>query len=151
MVSTQTYDLLILVGVIVLIAVIIFWSVKYGAAIVSDVMLESPIVLQNTFSSYASIAGMTDGNVYIKHKIIKGYPLYAFMNSSYVHIKPVSAKYYPFTETERGGYIGFGIRPPVAFVNLNVDVVRKLIKFYPNLHVAIILNKTDNKVQIGVE
>lgn len=148
--ETQTYDLIIMLGVVLLVAIIIFWSVQYGAAIVSDLMLEAPLVLQSSFTSYASGACAVDGNMYITHKITKGYPLYAFMNTTHVQMKPADKKYYPYTDVERGGYMGFGIRPALPFINCGIDVVRKNVLFNPNVNHEITLDKTE-EMRIGVK
>lgn len=151
MVSTQTYDIMVLLGVIILIAVIIFWSVRYGAAVVSDIMLEAPIVLQSSFASYGSAMCGVDGDAYVSHGLVKQYPLYAFMNASHVQIRPAEKRYYPYADTERGGYIGFGIRPALPFVNCRIDVIRKNVRFNQNVHKGITLNKTEGRMQIGVK
>ena len=149
--GTQTYDLVVMIGVVILIAIIIFWAVRYGAAIVSDIMLEAPIVLESSFASYASGACAVDEGMFVSHGLTKAYPLYAFMNSTHVQIKPAEKKYYPYSEIERGGYLGFGIKPALLFVGCGIDVVRKNVLFNENLHKSITLNKTSEDMRIGVE
>jgi len=150
MVSRQTYDLLVMLGVVFLIFIVIIWAVRYGAAIVSDIMLESPIVIQNSFASYASTLCAVDGNASVSHTIVKRYPLYAFMNSTHVQIKPAEKKFYPYTDVERGGFLGFGVRPASPFINCGIEVIRKNVRFNQAVHKAITLNKTFQMV-IGVK
>jgi|GEM_PF-4841862 len=145
--STQTYDLIILLGVVMLIAVIIYWSAQYGAGMVSDLMDEAPAVLQASFASYpASLCGV-DGDVFLNHRLIQRSPMYVAMNSTHVQIKSAGTIY---GNTERSGYVRYGDRPALPFVNCLFDVVKKNVRFNENLHHSITLNKTGSTLVIGV-
>ena len=149
--STQTYDIVVMLGVIILIAVVIFWAARYGAAVISDIMLESPAVLQSAFASYATAACAADTDVFIKHTVTNRYPFYAFMDGTHVQISPAEEKYIPYTGTERGGYLGFGTQAALPFVGCGVEVVKKNVLFNQNLHHAVTLNRTADSMWIGVK
>jgi len=147
--STQTYDIIILLAVVALVAIIMFWSVQYGADMVGKIMGEAPMVLQSSFASYASLACSVDGSMEVTQTLSKGFPLYVFMNATHVQIYPAGTTYYG--ATERGGGVEFGTRPALPFINCGTDVIRKNVRFNENVHHAIILNKTAEKMVIGVK
>lgn len=146
--STQTYDIIILLSVVLLVAIIIFWAVQYGAGMVGDVMQEAPQILQSSFASYATLACSVDGDMMITHKLTKQFPLYAFMNETHVQIRTAGEKL--TGETERGGGVSFGTKPPLPFINCGTEVVRKNVRLNENIHKYITINKTDGSMQIGV-
>jgi len=148
--ETQTYDIIVMLGVIMLVAIIIFWAVSYGAGIVSDIMTGAPAVLQSSFASYASAACAVDGDMFIEHKLPKRYPMYVFMNATHVRVRPAESQYYPYTETERGGYLGFESPDPLPFVGCGINVAKKSVLFNQNLHKSVTLDKTGNSMEIGV-
>jgi hypothetical protein len=146
--STQTYDIIVLLAVVLLVAVIIFWSVQYGAGMVSDIMQEAPAVVQSSFASYASLACSVDGKMIIEHGLAQKYPLYAFMNSTHVQITSTGKS---FTgETERGGSVSFSNRAALPFISCGMDVVRKNVRFNENVNHYITINSTGESMQIGV-
>jgi hypothetical protein len=65
-----------------------------------------------------------------------------------VQIRPAEGKY--TGETERGGGVTFGTKPPIPFINCGTAVVRKNIRFNENLNHYVTINKTDGSMQIGV-
>lgn len=147
--STQTYDIITLLSVVLLIAVIIYWAVQYGAGMVADVMNEAPAVLQSSFASYASLGCSVNGDMLIEHRLTKQYAFYAFMNSTHVQITPAAGTY--TGETERGGQITFGTKPAMPFINCGTDVIRKNVRFNENVNHYVTINKTDGRMQIGVK
>lgn len=146
--STQTYDVVVLLGVVILMAVVIYWSVSYGAGMVADIMQEAPQVLQSSFASYASLSCAIDGNFTLEHRLIKKYPMYVTMNESHVQIRSTGTVY---GETERGGFIKFGARSAMPYVNCNMDTARKNIRFNENVHSAVTLTKLLDTLAIGVK
>jgi hypothetical protein len=147
-VSTQAYDIITLLSVVVLIAVIIFWAVQYGAGMVGDIMQEAPAVVQSSFASYASLACTSDGNLLVEHRLLKGYPFYVFMNSTHVQVRTAGEKV--TGETERGGQLSFGSKMPLPIITCGTNVVRKNVRFNENVNHYITLNKTDGSMQVGV-
>ncbi|MEM5814206.1 MAG: hypothetical protein QXD77_00090 [Candidatus Aenigmatarchaeota archaeon] len=147
--STQTYDIIVLLSIVILVAIIIFWAVQYGAGMVADMMNEAPVVLQSSFASYASLACGADGDMYFSHRLTKGIPMYAFMNATHVRISPAGEKL--AGETERGGSVSFSAKRALPFINCGTDVVRKNVRFNENVHHYITVNKTAGSMQIGVK
>jgi len=138
-----------MLSIVILVAVIIFWSVSYGAGMVGNIMQEAPQIVQSSFASYASIACGVDGDMTISHRLTKQFPLYAYMNDTHVQIRPAEGKY--TGETERGGSVTFGTKPPIPFINCGTEVVRKNVRFNENLNHYVTINKTDVSMQIGVK
>jgi hypothetical protein len=147
-VSTQTYDIIILLSVVLLIAVIIFWAVQYGAGMVADVMQEAPAVVQSSFASYASLACSVDGDMLIEHGLAQRYPFYAFMNATHVQITTTGTTY--TGETERGGSLSFSNRAALPFISCGIEVVRKNVRFNENVNRYVTINSTNGSMQIGV-
>ncbi|MFH0829712.1 MAG: hypothetical protein V1887_00945 [Candidatus Aenigmatarchaeota archaeon] len=146
--STQTYDMITMLGIVILVAVLIFWSTRYGASIVVEAMSGAPMVLQSSFASYSSSACGQE-NVTFRHPLDNKVPMYAFMNSTYVQIYPGGV--YSATGTARGGSLEYGTRPPIPIINCGINVVRKNVLFNVDLNHYITLNKTLDSMRIGVE
>ena len=146
--STQTYDMITMIGVVILVAVLIFWSTRYGASIVEEAMNGAPMVLQSSFASYAASACGQE-NITFRHQLDNKVPMYAFMNSTYVQIYPGGS--YSATGTARGGSLEYGAKPPIPIINCDINVVRRNVLFNVNLNRYITLNRTLDSMQIGVE
>ena len=146
--SSQTYDIVIMVGIVILVGIIIFWTVRYGSAVVSDLMMDAPVVLQSSFASYASAA--CAGDILVEHDITTRYPFYAFLNASHVKVTPTESKSRPFGSGERGGYVVFATMPAMPFVNCGLDVIKRNVQFNENVNRFVTLNRTENAMQIGV-
>jgi hypothetical protein len=148
--TTMVYDVIILVGAIILIAIIVFWSVQYGAALVSDAMLESPTVVQSGLASDMSIACTYPGNVTVEWMIAQPYTMTLRYNNTHIQAVPAKSKYY-YSDVERGGYLGFGIKPPLPWVGCGLDIVPRGVPFDEKKHKEIVLSKQADDLRLAVK
>jgi hypothetical protein len=147
--TTMVYDIIVLVGAILLIAIIVFWSVNYGAALVSDAMLQSPTIIQAGLASDMAIACGWPGNISVDWDMPQPYTMTVRYNATQVQAVPSKSKYY-YSDVERGGYIGFGIKPALPWVSCGLDVVPRGVPFDETKHRTIVLSKQADDLRIMV-
>jgi len=147
--GTMLYDVIIMIGTVLIIALMIMWAVRYGSALVSDAMLQSPSVVQAALASDLSIACGTTSNITVDWSIPQPYTMTIRYNQTHVQVKPAKSKYY-YSEVERGGYLGYGMKPPIAWVGCGLDVVERGVPFDELKHREIILSKFAEDLRVRV-
>ena len=69
--DTQTYDIIVLATSIALVAVILFWSVRFGVDMVASALSQSPFVIQQSIASYISALCSVSGDASISYSLPK--------------------------------------------------------------------------------
>ncbi|MFQ6009539.1 MAG: hypothetical protein ACE5J7_00225 [Candidatus Aenigmatarchaeota archaeon] len=148
--GTQLYDIIVLIGIVILIFVLIYWSMTYGAQIVAEMLFSAPETVQDSLASFMG-AGCAPGNMTVVFSITPT-PLTAFVDNDTINVLPPEYGYYYGREVERGGYIRFDPPEPIAYVKCKgVSVVTGSVDFEPRKHTAFVVNKTLNEIGVGVK
>lgn len=147
--GTMLYDVIVMIGAVLIVALLILWAVQYGSGLVSDAMLQSPSVVQAAIASDLSIACGTTGNLTVDWAIPQPYTMTIRYNMTHVQVRPSKSKYY-YSEVERGGFLGYGIRPAIAWVGCGLNVVERGVPFDETKNKEIVLDKEDGDMRIRV-
>ncbi len=67
--GTQTYDIILLAAVVALIAIILFWSTRFGADLIAKALAQSTDVAQQSIASYFGALCTISGDASITYKI----------------------------------------------------------------------------------
>lgn len=149
--GTQLYDIIVLVGVIMLIFVIFYWAVTYGAQLVSEMLYSAPATVQDSLASFIGAGCIGSGNVTVALAITPT-PLTAVLNALTLNVVPPEDAYRSGRTVERGGYVKFGPPDPIAYIRCTgIGVVVGNTSMNPAKNKAFVVNKTDNKITLGVE
>lgn len=147
--GTMLYDVIIMIGAVLIVALLILWAVQYGSGLVSDAMLQSPSVVQAALSSDLSIACGTTGNITIDWKIPQPYTMTIRYNATHVQVRPARNKYY-YSDVERGGYLGYGIEPPIVWAGCGLNVIERGVPFDETKNKEVILVKEGDDMRVRV-
>lgn len=148
--GTQLYDIIVLIGVVMLIFVIIYWSVTYGAQMVANMLFSSPQAVQDSMANFMG-SSCISGNMTIMLSITPT-PLTLVVDRETVNAVPPDYPYYGGREVERGGYVRFGAPDPIPYVwCTDSSIERGSFEFDPRQNIFFVVNKTMEDVSIGVE
>ena len=148
--GTQLYDIIVLVGIVVLIFVITYWSITYGAEIVGNMLYSAPETVQDSLASFMG-SDCGTGNMTVVLAITPT-PLTLHVEDDTVNVLPPEDRYYAGREVERGGYIRFGAPDPIAYVRCaGIRVITGSIDLDPKENTAFVMNKTQGVIEMGVE
>ncbi|MEM5804489.1 MAG: hypothetical protein QXU82_01430 [Candidatus Aenigmatarchaeota archaeon] len=149
--GTQLYDIIVLVGVIVLIFVVFYWAVTYGAQLVSDMLYSAPSTVQDSLASFIGAGCIGGGNMTVELAVTPT-PLTAVLGAKTINVLPPEDAYRGGRTIERGGYVKFGPPSPIAYVRCaGTNVATGNVTMNPAENKAFVVNKTDGKITLGVE
>ena len=146
----KPYDIIMLVGSMILTFIIVYWVMRYGTAQVSDLILETPSVLQDSAASYFSSICSFSGNITVTQEIARPYTMRVIYNSTHVQVRPAKEKYY-FSEVERTGFMRVGTAPPIAWVGCGLRITPRGVSFDEKVHKDVLFNQTAGDIAVRVK
>jgi len=148
--GTMVYDIVTMVGMVILVFTLIYWSTTVGASIVADYVLSAPKTIQDSVSSYVIMSCVESGDMTTTLKITP-IQFTLKMNSTHFSIEPTGEKYSTWKEVERGGSIRLRKAPASALIACTGTTIKPAsIAFDPNSDDSIIIKKQGNEVSAGV-
>jgi hypothetical protein len=142
--GTMLYDVLVMLGTLIMILIIIYWASSYGAMMISDVLYASPRLLQDYSATALALGSLSSGDLYSSYEPKIPLSTELELTKNMIHARP--AKRPP--EAMR---IILPRPYPVRYIKWQgIHVKAEKILFNETKHKKIFIQKADNELRIGV-
>jgi hypothetical protein len=145
--SAFIHDMMMIVGMLIIVFTLIYWSMNFGAVAAKNVMESSPLLLQERIAGYLSTMCVFNGDMNITI-FPEDIPMEIEITEKYVQASTKGTIHKQ--EIQRGGSVTYERTGPTVYTVCDSAEIQKIkISFNPEFDKKIILRKKDNV--IGIE